>query len=86
VATDTTRPRLVALRGSTGRVGRPSEEADADAALMEAASLREDMRAAAARLRWVVLTSLWAEPKPRRTVLRIAERLEAQAAGSEGAA
>lgn len=62
-----------------------SPQARADEAEMEAESLRADMKAAAERLRWVVLTSLWDET-PRRRVLRVAERLEAQAEGSEGVA
>ena len=83
MARDTTSPRLVALSGSTGRTGRPLTEAGAIAeAEMEAQSLRQDMRAAAARLRLVAYSSIWTEPA-RKRVEREAERLEAQAAGSE---
>lgn len=80
--TRTGRPRasLRLLRGPGMTPEARAEEAD-----MEAAALREDMKAAARRLRFVAYQSLWSET-PRKHVLSIAERLEAQARNSESVA
>lgn len=87
MAIDATRPRLVALRGSTGRVGRPQTDAGrADEAELEAESLRADMLAAAARLRLVAYESLWNPERLAKRVEREAERLETQAQASGSAA
>lgn len=82
MAVDTTRPRLVALRGSTGRVGRPKTEAGrADEAEMEAAVLRAETLASARRMRFVVLTSVW--EAARKPLLHELDRIERRLADPE---
>lgn len=67
------RPPLRVIDGLREQIADSNEELNA---------LRADMRAAAARLRLVAYSSIWDAPV-RKRVEREAERLEAQAAGSE---